>query len=97
MEIHFTLLTDTGILPTPLKVFLAGCPLTPVPRIAGAIIYAASHPDPATSGCAYVLPDDGPVFKVPREEFKAGVYQLLEGKLQYVLPCTDTLFTDCFF
>ncbi|KAH7871610.1 uncharacterized protein C8R40DRAFT_1121274 [Lentinula edodes] len=75
---------DTGILPTPLKVFLAGCPLTPVPRIAGAIIYAASHPDPATSGCAYVLPDDGPVFKVPREEFKAGVYQLLEGKLQSI-------------
>ncbi|KAJ4477457.1 hypothetical protein J3R30DRAFT_3486028 [Lentinula aciculospora] len=74
---------ETGII-TPLKVFLAGCPLTPVPRIAGAIIYAASHPDPATSGCGYILPDDGPVFKVPREEFKMGVYKVLDDRLKSV-------------
>ncbi|KAJ3739336.1 hypothetical protein DFH05DRAFT_1514949 [Lentinula detonsa] len=75
---------DTGIIPTPLKVFLAGCPLTPVPRIAGAIIYAASHPDPAKSGSGYVLPDDGPVFEVPKEKFKMGVYKLLDDRLKSV-------------
>ncbi|KIK69270.1 hypothetical protein GYMLUDRAFT_35336 [Collybiopsis luxurians FD-317 M1] len=76
---------DTNILPTVVKVALIGVPLTPVPRIAGAIFYAASHPDPATSGCGYVLPDNGPVFKVPREEFKAGVYKLLDDRANSML------------
>lgn len=80
---------DTTILPPILKVALAGIPLTPVPRIAGAVIYAAAHPDPATSGSVYALPDSGPVFKVPREEFKMGVYKLLDDRanslLKYVI------------
>jgi len=76
---------DTGILPTIVKIGLAGVPLTPVPRIAGAIINAAADPDPATSGSGYVLPDNGPVFKVPREEFKLGVYKLLDDRANALL------------
>lgn len=72
--------SDTGIVPLPAKLFLAGIPLTPVPRIAQAIFYVASNPDPATSGCAYLLPDDGPVCMVEKEEFKEGVYKLIDAR-----------------
>ncbi|KAJ3775652.1 hypothetical protein FB446DRAFT_724532 [Lentinula raphanica] len=75
---------DTGIVDASARVLLAGIPLTPVPRIAGAIIYAASHPDPATSGSGYALPDDGPVYQVPKEVFKMGVYKLLDSRLKNV-------------
>ncbi|KAF8893434.1 hypothetical protein BD779DRAFT_1467786 [Infundibulicybe gibba] len=71
---------DTAIVPVVAKLFLAGIPLTPVPRIAGAIFYAATSPDPETNGCAWLLPDDGPVFLVPREEFKLGVYKMIDDR-----------------
>ncbi|KAF8972996.1 hypothetical protein BDZ97DRAFT_1912597 [Flammula alnicola] len=71
---------DTAIVPTPVKLFLAGIPLTPVPRVAGAIFYAATDPDMATSGSAYLLLDDGPVFMVPKEEFKEGVYKMIDDR-----------------
>ncbi|KAF5380225.1 hypothetical protein D9757_008222 [Collybiopsis confluens] len=76
---------DTNILPIIVKAALIGVPLTPVPRIAGAIVYAASHPDQTTSGCGYVLPDNGPVYKVPREEFKAGVYKIMDDRANSLL------------
>ncbi|KAE9391427.1 NAD(P)-binding protein [Gymnopus androsaceus JB14] len=68
----------TDLLPLYMKLALAGIPFTPVARIAGAVVYAVSHPDPATSGCGYVLPDNGPVIKVSREEFKPGVLKKLD-------------------
>ncbi|KAF8971278.1 hypothetical protein BDZ97DRAFT_1724500 [Flammula alnicola] len=71
---------DTAIVPTPVKLFLAGIPLTPVPRVAGAIFYAATDPDMATNGSAYLLLDDGPVFLVPKEEFKEGVYKMIDDR-----------------
>ncbi|KAE9386156.1 NAD(P)-binding protein [Gymnopus androsaceus JB14] len=55
-------------------------------RVAGVIIYTVSHPDPAISGCGYVLADnDWKVLKVPREEFKAGVYKLLDERVSFLL------------
>ncbi|KAK1225647.1 hypothetical protein PQX77_011404 [Marasmius sp. AFHP31] len=76
---------DTGIIPLPAKIFLTGIPLVPVPRIAGAITYAATNPNPATSGCAYLLTDNGPVFKVPKEEFKLGVYAMIDSRKNALL------------
>ncbi|KAG7098317.1 hypothetical protein E1B28_000278 [Marasmius oreades] len=71
---------DTAIVPVPVKIFLSGIPLVPIPRIAGAIIYAASNPDRAASGCAYMVLDDGPVFRIPKEEFKLGVYKMIDER-----------------
>jgi len=71
---------DTGIVPVPVKVFLAGIPKTPVSRIAGAIFYAATDSDEKSSGSAWLLVDDGPVFMVPKEEFKQGVYKMIDDR-----------------
>lgn len=79
------LLTDTKIVPTHVKVLLAGIPLAPVPRVAGAIIHAATNPDPETNGVAFLLNDDGPVFMVPREEFKLGVYKMIDERTNRLL------------
>ncbi|KAG6873537.1 hypothetical protein C0995_014407 [Termitomyces sp. Mi166 len=76
---------DTKIVPLPVKVLLAGIPLAPVPRIAGAIIHAATNPDPETNGVAFLLNDDGPVFMVPREEFKFGVYKMIDERSNKLL------------
>ncbi|KAE9398097.1 NAD(P)-binding protein [Gymnopus androsaceus JB14] len=71
----------TSIVPIHIRVQLAGLPLTPVPRIAGTIFYAASNPDPASSGASFWVPDGGAsTFMIPREEFKPGVYDLIDRK-----------------
>ncbi|KAK7040080.1 hypothetical protein VNI00_009885 [Paramarasmius palmivorus] len=82
---------DTGIVPLPAKLFMLGIPYTPVPRISGAIVYAATNPDPATSGCAYMLLDDGPVFKIPKEEFKLGIYKLVDERSNALMRATGVL------
>jgi hypothetical protein len=71
---------DTGIVPLPAKVILSGIPLTPVSRIAGAIFYAATDIDMETSGSAWLLPDDGPVFRVGKEDFKLGIYEMIDQR-----------------
>ncbi|KAK7473236.1 hypothetical protein VKT23_001334 [Stygiomarasmius scandens] len=76
---------DTGIVPVPVKLFLAGVPLVPVPRIASAIFYSATNPDPETSGRAFCLLDDGPVFQVPKEDFKLGVYGMIDQRANALL------------
>ncbi|PPR01718.1 hypothetical protein CVT24_001594 [Panaeolus cyanescens] len=71
---------DTAIVPIPVKLALAGIPLTPVSRVAGAIFLAATDTDPKTNGAAWLLLDDGPVFIVPKEEFKQGVYGMIDAR-----------------
>ena len=71
---------DTALVPTIVKVFLAGIPLTPIERVAGAIVYAATDPDMETSGCTWLLPDDGYVFRLEREQLKEGVYRLIDAR-----------------
>lgn len=63
-----------------MKLFLSGIPMVPIERIAGAIFYAATNPDWATNGASWLLPDDGPVFFVPQEEFKFGVYKMIDDR-----------------
>jgi hypothetical protein len=82
--------SDTGIVPVPIKIFLAGIPKTPVSRIAGAVFYAATDRDEKSSGSAWLLVDDGPVFMIPKEEFKQGVYKMIDDRANaaraYVIP-----------
>ena len=75
---------DTSILGLPVKLILAGLPLTPVPRIAGAVFRAATDPEATTSGCPWVLPDDGPVIRVDKEGLRAGVYGMLDARIRRV-------------
>jgi len=71
---------DTAIVPTIMRLAIAGIPLTPVDRIAGAFFYAATDPDMKTSGCPLLLPDDGPVFRLDKEELREGVYGLVNAR-----------------
>ncbi|ESK87702.1 hypothetical protein Moror_1854 [Moniliophthora roreri MCA 2997] len=82
---------DTNILKPYVKLFLAGVPLTPVPRIAGAIFYASTEPSMETSGSAFLLPDDGPVFMIPKEEFKLGVYGMIDRRSNALLRTASGL------
>jgi len=49
--------------------------------VAGSIFYAATDPNPETNGGAWMLMDDGPLFLVPREEFKLGVYKMIDDRV----------------
>ena len=71
---------DTGIVTVPVKIFLAGIPKTPVSRVAGAIFHAATDRDEKSSGSAWLLVDDGPVFVVPKDQFKQGVYKMIDDR-----------------
>ncbi|KAH9048245.1 NAD(P)-binding protein [Lactarius hengduanensis] len=82
---------DTNIIDWKLKVFLAGVPRTPVERIAGAVFRAATDPDPATSGCPWVLPDDGPVLLLKKEVLREGVYGMLDNRVRRTLSLQKTV------
>ncbi|KIK56877.1 hypothetical protein GYMLUDRAFT_46771 [Collybiopsis luxurians FD-317 M1] len=73
----------TPLLPPITRLLLAGLPFTPVPRIAKTILYAAScgTPQNPSGGQSFWVPDGGiSTFMIPREEFKPGVYQLIDTK-----------------
>ncbi|KAJ8696012.1 hypothetical protein PTI98_005914 [Pleurotus ostreatus] len=76
---------DTNIVPVPIKLLLAGIPKAPVPRIAGAILHAASNPSVESNGSAWLLTDNGPVFQVPKEQFKEGVYEMIDARANRLL------------
>ncbi|KAI0293183.1 hypothetical protein B0F90DRAFT_1764067 [Multifurca ochricompacta] len=57
-------------------------PVDAVPRIAGAIFLTATDPDPATSGCPWVLPDDGPVIRLEKESLRNGVYKMMDERIR---------------
>ncbi|KAL1745664.1 hypothetical protein HDZ31DRAFT_35824 [Schizophyllum fasciatum] len=71
---------DTAIVPSYVKAFLAGIPLTPVPRVAATILHSAADPREDTNGCAWALLDDGPVIRVNEGQFKLGVYGELDKR-----------------
>jgi len=72
---------DTALVPISAKLLLAGSPLTPVSRIAKTIFYSAADPDPQTSGCPWLLPDEGPVMRLAKEELTAGVYEIINSRI----------------
>jgi hypothetical protein len=69
----------------PTKVLTAGMQMAPIERVAGAIFRAATDPDPATSGCPWALPDDGPVLLLKKETLHEGVYEMLNNRTRRVL------------
>lgn len=83
--------TDTAIVPTVMRVALAGIPLTPVSRIAGAVFYAALDTDTSSDGSPWLLPDDGPVFLLPQEKLTTGVYDLINARAQRAKGCVPLL------
>lgn len=87
---------DTAIVPTAMKVFMAGIPLTPVPRISGAIFLAATDATPDTNGAVYVLPDEGEVFRVPHVQLNEGVYALINNRAKrYIGSVNQTYSRKC--
>ncbi|KAH9055930.1 NAD(P)-binding protein [Lactarius vividus] len=60
-------------------------------RIAGAVFRAATDPDPATSGCPWVLPDDGPVLLLKKEVLRSGVYEMLDNRVRRTLSLKKTV------
>ena len=72
---------DTAILPTATRVILAGIPLTPISRVAGAIVNAATDPNWDTSGATYSIPDDGSVIRIERQELAVGIYKILNDRV----------------
>ncbi|KAH8806874.1 hypothetical protein DL96DRAFT_1536627 [Flagelloscypha sp. PMI_526] len=72
---------DTQLVPLEMKLFLAGLPMVPVTRVAGAIAYAATSTAPTDQGCTWLLPDDGPVIRLEQEQFKLGVYGLVDKRV----------------
>lgn len=75
----------TAIVPDYIKVALAGVPLTPVERVAGTIFCAATDADMETSGCPWVLLDDGLVLRLEREILKEGVYKIMDERAKKAL------------
>lgn len=69
--------TDTGLMTTMNRIAIAGIPLTPIERVAGAIIFSSTDPDIASTGAVWLLPDDGPVLRLEKEIVRGGVYDVI--------------------
>ncbi|KZT43599.1 NAD(P)-binding protein [Sistotremastrum suecicum HHB10207 ss-3] len=82
---------DTDILHVGVKAFLAGIPLVPVPRIAGAIFNAATELDPDTDGAAWTLPDDGPVFRIEKPTLTEGVYKMINQRAERLTKFAESV------
>lgn len=80
-------------MPDTYKAFLAGIPKTPIERIAGAILYAATDVNMESSGSAWLLPDNGPVYKLEKEAFKLGVYGMIDNRANAVLKYVPFFFS----
>lgn len=80
------MMADTRLMDTTNRLFMAGMPLTPVPRIGGAIFKAATDADPETNGAVYTLPDDGEIFRLDHAQLRLdeGFYKLLNDRTESV-------------
>jgi len=64
---------DTAILEREVRFVLQGLPWASIPRVGGAILRAATDPNrDATNGAAYLIPDDGEVFRMGNDT-KGGI------------------------
>lgn len=60
---------------------LKGLPLTPIDRIARAVVRGATDPDLTTSACAYLLPDDGPVYQIEKNTLEKSIHPSLKNPI----------------
>ncbi|KAJ7926951.1 NAD(P)-binding protein [Mycena leptocephala] len=72
---------DTPILSLTARLVLTGSELLPATRIAQTVLYAATDPDPATSGCSWLLPDNGPIMRLERENIREGTYGVINDRI----------------
>jgi NAD(P)-dependent dehydrogenase (short-subunit alcohol dehydrogenase family) len=77
--------TDTNIISTSSRIILAGCPMTSIERVAGAILNAATDPDWMTNGAAYTIPDENEVFRISIQELAVGSYKILHDRIKMVI------------
>ena len=77
--------TDTKILQTSTRVILAGAAMTPIERVAGGILNAATDPDWTTNGATYTIPDEKEVFRISIQELTVGSYKLLHNRIQMAI------------
>ncbi|KAJ6572151.1 hypothetical protein B0H19DRAFT_1023791 [Mycena capillaripes] len=75
--------TDTQLLPTAARLVLIGSELLPVHLIAQTVLYAAADPDDTTSGCSWLLPDNGPVLRLERENIYEGTYKMINARIAH--------------
>ncbi|KAJ7016444.1 hypothetical protein C8F04DRAFT_981660, partial [Mycena alexandri] len=71
----------TPILSLTARLVLTGSELLPATRVAQTVLYAATDPDPATSGCSWLLPDNGPIMRLERENIREGTYGVINDRI----------------
>jgi hypothetical protein len=86
---YFSVLTktDTPILSLTARLVLTGSELLPATRVAQTVLYAATDPDPATSGCSWLLPDNGPILRLERENIREGTYGVINDRIARFKTC----------
>ncbi|KAJ7359486.1 hypothetical protein DFH08DRAFT_686304 [Mycena albidolilacea] len=72
---------DTQLLSTAARVVLLGSELLPVSRIAQTVLCAAADPDDTTSGCSWLMPDNGPILRLQRESIDEGTYKMINDRI----------------
>ncbi|KAJ6468181.1 NAD(P)-binding protein [Mycena vulgaris] len=77
-------LMHTPILSLTTRLVLSGSELLPPIRVAKTILNAAADPDPATSGCSWLLPDNGPIMWLERENIREGTYGMINDRIARV-------------
>jgi NAD(P)-dependent dehydrogenase (short-subunit alcohol dehydrogenase family) len=77
--------TDTNILKTDTRIALAGAAMTPIERVVGGILNAATDPDWTTNGATYTAPDDKEVFRISAQELSVGSYKLLHDRIKMAI------------
>ncbi|KAJ7359468.1 hypothetical protein DFH08DRAFT_686193, partial [Mycena albidolilacea] len=68
---------DTQLLSIAARVVLLGPELLPVSHIAQTVLSIAADPDNITSGCSWLMPDNGPILRLQRENINEGTYKMI--------------------
>ncbi|PAV23441.1 NAD(P)-binding protein [Pyrrhoderma noxium] len=84
---------DTAIVPAHLRIFFAGVPFVPIPKIAGAVLLAATDKVPDTQGATYTLPDEREVLRIPAPQINEGVYQIMNNRAKRLIGLKQSLKT----
>ncbi|KAJ7141916.1 hypothetical protein C8R43DRAFT_1071539 [Mycena crocata] len=72
---------DTPLLSKTARLVLTGTELVAVHRIAQTVLYATTDPDTTTSGCSWLLPDNGPILRLEKETIHEGTYTLINSRI----------------
>jgi hypothetical protein len=66
---------------------LSGLPYCRMSAVVGAVVLAATDPDPSTNGSVYTIPDDKEVFRIDQKDvdlFNAGLYKQLVDRVSSI-------------